>query len=168
MPTYSSLLDRAVGRVTRRRPPAQGRINHSTCSIREPWGVQSSRMGQIAYTAWGRGLRRVLGLLAAWGRWGPRWGVLSMTQRTTCGEASSLHSRVVGIGIRVVVHRSRRGGKTTRVRDAPGRRLRPPGVELIRHSRALADDRGGALVHVACASESRQWRRHLLSRHHFS
>ena len=43
-------------------------------------------MGQIAYTAWGRGLRRVLGLLAAWGRWGPRWGVLSMTQLTTCGE----------------------------------------------------------------------------------
>ena len=31
-------------------------------------------------------MRRVLGLLAAWGRWGPRWGVLSMTQRTTCGE----------------------------------------------------------------------------------
>ena len=52
----------------------------------------------------------------------------------------------------------RQGFVTLPVRDSR------PGVELIRHSRALADDRGGALIHVACASETRQWRRHLRGR----
>jgi len=67
-----------------------------TCSIRGPWGVQSSRMGQIACTAWGILTMRAYVVKALARRWNrdPFWFIA----RDAAGKRQGLVTLGTGRG----------------------------------------------------------------------